>query len=58
MMSIIKTTGANNRNFKAIDNSGFGDAKGIEFFWRDKKTIKNLDYWISYCYINTKHSLF
>ncbi len=38
----------------AINNKGFGDAKGIEFFWRDKKTIKNLDYWISYSYLDTK----
>ena len=35
-------------------NSGFGFAKGIEFFWRDKKTIKNVDYWISYSYLDTK----
>ena len=51
---LIKTTGANNETFKAINNNGFGDAKGIEFFWRDKKTIKNVDYWISYSYIDTK----
>jgi vitamin B12 transporter len=38
----------------AINNNGYGDAKGIEFFWRDKKTIKNLDYWISYSYLDTK----
>lgn len=38
----------------AISNNGFGDAKGIEFFWRDKKTIKNFDYWISYSYLDTK----
>lgn len=38
----------------AINNNGFGDAKGIEFFWRDKKTIKNFDYWISYSYLDTK----
>jgi hypothetical protein len=38
----------------ALNNNGFGDAKGIEFFWRDKKTIKNLDYWISYSYLDTK----
>ena len=36
------------------NNDGTGDAKGIEFFWRDKKTIKNLDYWISYSYLDTK----
>lgn len=51
---LIKTTGANNETFKAINNDGLGDAKGIEFFWRDKKTIKNVDYWISYSYIDTK----
>jgi len=38
----------------AINNQGFGDAKGIEFFFRDKKTIPNLDYWISYSYLDTK----
>jgi outer membrane receptor for ferrienterochelin and colicin len=38
----------------AINNDGFGDAKGIEFFWRDKKTIKNFDYWISYSYLDTE----
>jgi vitamin B12 transporter len=36
------------------NNSGNGYAQGIEFFWRDKKTIKNLDYWISYSYLDTK----
>ncbi len=38
----------------AVSNNGFGDAKGFELFWRDKKTIKNLDYWISYSYLDTK----
>ena len=38
----------------AINNNGFGDAGGFEFFWRDKKTIKNFDYWISYSYLDTK----
>jgi vitamin B12 transporter len=38
----------------AINNNGFGDAKGFEFFWRDKKTIKNFDYWISYSYLDTE----
>ncbi len=35
-------------------NDGEGYATGIELFWRDKKTIKNLDYWISYSYLDTK----
>jgi vitamin B12 transporter len=38
----------------AISNKGYGEAKGFEFFWRDKKTIKNVDYWISYSFLDTK----
>lgn len=48
-----KTAFVDNRE-TAVSNNGFGDAKGIEFFWRDKKTIKNVDYWISYSYLDTK----
>ena len=51
--NLIKTGTVNFRE-SATSNKGFGDAKGIEFFWRDKKTIKNLDYWISYSYLDTK----
>jgi hypothetical protein len=46
------------RNFNNQDiianNMGYGDAKGVEVFWRDKKTWKNVDYWISYSYLDTK----
>ena len=41
-------------NASAYNNSGSGYAKGIDVFWRDKKSIKNFDYWISYSYIDTK----
>jgi hypothetical protein len=51
--NLVKTGSVNFRE-AAINNKGFGDAKGIEFFWRDKKTIKALDYWISYSYLDTK----
>jgi hypothetical protein len=37
-----------------IDNSGSGYAQGVDFFWRDKDLAKNLDYWISYSYVDTK----
>lgn len=37
-----------------VDNSGYGYAQGLELFWRDKKTVKNGDYWISYSYIDTR----
>ncbi len=35
-------------------NGGSGYAQGLELFYRDKKSVKNLDYWISYSYIDTK----
>jgi hypothetical protein len=37
-----------------VNNSGYGYAKGFDLFWRDKATIPNIDYWITYSYIDTK----
>ncbi|GAA4815818.1 TonB-dependent receptor [Litoribaculum gwangyangense] len=37
-----------------FSNNGFGFAKGIDFFWRDSKSIKNFDYWVSYSLLDTK----
>lgn len=37
-----------------FNNSGSAYAKGIDLFWRDNKSFKNLDYWISYSYLDTK----
>lgn len=42
-----------NSNFT---NNGFGYAKGIDVFWRDNKSVKYLDYWISYSYIDTERN--
>lgn len=38
------------------DNSGTGYAKGFELFWRDKKSVKNFDYWLSYSFVDTKRN--
>ncbi len=35
-------------------NTGRGYAYGLDVFFRDKKTIKNGDYWISYSYMDTQ----
>jgi hypothetical protein len=37
-----------------FNNNGSGFAKGLDLFWRDNKNVKNLEYWISYSYIDTK----
>jgi hypothetical protein len=38
----------------SVANGGYGKAQGIELFWRDRKTFKDVDYWISYSYLDTK----
>ncbi|MFC3159980.1 TonB-dependent receptor plug domain-containing protein [Chryseobacterium arachidis] len=38
----------------ADNNNGYGYAKGAELFWRDKKTFENIDYWISYSFLDSK----
>ncbi len=42
------------KTYPVYNNNGSGYAKGVELFWRDKKTFKGLDYWISYSYLDTK----
>lgn len=37
-------------------NNGFGYAKGLDVFWRDNKSFKNTDYWVSYSLIDTKRN--
>jgi hypothetical protein len=51
--SLLKTGLINNREVAAGSN-GSGYAKGFELFWRDKKSIKNFDYWVSYSFLDTK----
>ena len=50
---LIKTTTDFYRPI-ALNNNGTGYAKGIELFWRDKKSLKNIDYWVSYSYLDSK----
>jgi hypothetical protein len=38
----------------AYTNQGFGYAKGLDVFWRDSKSIKDMDYWVSYSFIDSK----
>ena len=38
----------------ATDNAGYGYARGVDLFWRDQKTFKNIDYWVSYSLLDTR----
>jgi hypothetical protein len=35
-------------------NSGNGYARGLDLFWRDEQSVKNLEYWVSYSYLDTE----
>ncbi len=38
----------------SFDGDGF--ANGIDLFWRDNRTFKNTDYWVSYSYLNSERN--
>jgi vitamin B12 transporter len=50
------------KNYKSLlkynatfsNNEGNGYAKGLELFYRDKKTLNGIDFWISYSLIDSK----
>jgi len=37
-----------------FNNNGSGYAKGVDLFWRDSNLYKNLEYWVSYSYIDSE----
>lgn len=37
-----------------VGHNGYGFARGLDLWWRDRKTIKNADYWISYSFIDAE----
>lgn len=52
--NLYKTsTGPTGRDV-AANNNGYGYARGFELFWRDKKSIRNFDYWVTYSFLDTK----
>ncbi|MBO6881723.1 TonB-dependent receptor [Winogradskyella sp.] len=36
--------------------NGDGFAQGVDIFWRDNTSVKNLDYWVSYSYLDTERN--
>lgn len=52
--NLVRYNGDQEYTSSSYNNSGNGYAQGFEFFWRDQASIKNLDYWVSYSYIDSK----
>jgi hypothetical protein len=38
------------------NNTGTGYAQGFDVFFRDQKTLKNADFWLTYSYVDTKRN--
>jgi vitamin B12 transporter len=52
---LVTTLPLNLQNLRdSLHNNGNGYARGVELFWRDKKTFRDWDYWVSYSYLDTK----
>lgn len=52
--NLIKFTDPNTVNALNYTNLGYGSAKGVDVFWRDNKTFKETDYWVSYSFVDAK----
>jgi hypothetical protein len=52
--SLVKYDGADSFNPLAYNNTGDGFAKGVDVFFKDNKSIKNGQFWISYSLIDTE----
>jgi len=53
---LVKYDSEYNPDPRTYSNMGSGYAQGVDLFWRDSKSVRDLDYWISYSYINTKRN--
>ena len=48
----------NLQNPQNVRNEGEGFARGFDVFFRDRESLKNTDYWITYSFVDSKRSYF
>lgn len=53
---LVKYSSLNNPDPLAYNNNGNGYSLGFDLYWRDSHTLRFLDYWVSYSYIDTKRN--
>lgn len=51
---LLRFDGQDPFNPTLFNNGGKGYAQGVDFFLRDNKSFKNVDYWVSYSFLDTK----
>lgn len=52
--NLVQYDGATFSGISSVKGGGNGYARGLDVFWRDKQTVKNLEYWLSYSYLDTR----
>jgi hypothetical protein len=53
---LVKYNGEEPYNPTYFNNKGYGDANGLDIFFRDAKTFRNIDYWVSYSFLDTERN--
>jgi hypothetical protein len=53
---LIKYEAVDKSSSVNYNNTGSGYAKGLDIFWKDEKSFRNLQYWISYSYLDTERN--
>ncbi|MGW8316191.1 MAG: TonB-dependent receptor, partial [Bacteroidales bacterium] len=51
---LVKYRMTNSPDPEEYSNTGYGNAAGVDLFWRDRETLKGADYWISYSFLHTR----
>lgn len=51
--NLVRYGWGSEQGYSFVSNTGDGYAYGLDLFWRDKKSIKNGEYWISYSFIES-----
>lgn len=52
--SLSRYRDLNDYSPEQFTSDGYGFAKGIDIFWRDQKSIRNADYWVSFTLLDAK----
>jgi hypothetical protein len=52
--NLVRYGWSDEQGYTFVNNTGDGYAYGLDLFWRDKQSIKNGEYWISYSFIESE----
>jgi hypothetical protein len=51
--NLVRYGWGDEQGYSFVNNTGDGYAYGLDLFWRDRQSIENGEYWISYSYIES-----